>query len=162
MWLKRVPPSTGDLHIITQKRQPILGLLRASSWLHPILANRLWARRLQAKYHEFPMDPFGTPQDILPTQSSDQRPHLLADLGASRFASTLPASPWAKGLTLPLENCLWLHQLDRRFPSIPDCRQPDPQEAKSWRETRSTLVLLLDAFFVERKLTAQANQLTAQ
>ena len=65
------------------------------------------------------MDCFGAPQDILPTQTSNQRSHFLADGWTASFASRFPAPPFEKGMLMPLEHGLGFHQLGRRFPSAP-------------------------------------------
>src|SRR6516225_6669503 len=80
------------------------------------------------------MDGFGTPKDILATQTSDQRSHFLADGWTASLPSRFPAPPLEKGMLMPLEHRLGFHQLGRRLPSGPYPGQQHPQEAKRWRD----------------------------
>src|SRR6516225_10991636 len=75
------------------------------------------------------MDGFGTPQDILATQTSDQRSHFLAYGWTAPFPSRFPAPPLAKGMLMPLEHGLGFHQVGRGLPSAPHPGQQHPQEA---------------------------------
>jgi hypothetical protein len=108
------------------------------------------------------MDGFGTPQDILATQTSDQRSHFLTDGWTASFPSRFPAPPLEKGMLMPLEHRLGFHQLGRRLPSSPYPGQQHPQEAKRWVKPRAGLFLLADTFFVKVELTAQGYHLTSQ
>src|SRR6516162_5137653 len=108
------------------------------------------------------MDGFGTPQDILATQTSDQRSHFLADAWTTSFASRFPAPPLEKGMLMPLEHRLGFHQLGRRLPSGPDPVQPHPQQAKRRVKPRAGLSLLADTFFVKCELTAHGYHIPSQ
>jgi hypothetical protein len=57
------------------------------------------------------MDGFGTPQDILATQTSEQFSHFLADGWTASFPSRFPAPPLLKGMLMPQEHRLGFHQL---------------------------------------------------
>src|SRR5215469_13321664 len=105
---------------------------------------------------------FGAPQDILATQTSDQRSHLLAYGWTASFASRFPAPPFEKGMLMPFEHRLGFHQLGRRFPSDPHPGQQHPQEAKRRVKPRAGLSLLADIFFVEGELTSNGYHLTCQ
>src|SRR5215472_5527521 len=94
------------------------------------------------------MDGFGTPQDILATQTSDQHSHFLADGWMASFPSRFPAPPLKKGMLMPLEHRLGFHQLGRRLPSGPYPGQQHPQEVKRRVKPRPELSLLPDTFFV--------------
>src|SRR6516162_7549953 len=109
-----------------------------------------------------PMDCFGAPQDILATQTSDQRSHFLADGWPASFPSRFPAPPFEKGMLMPLEHRLGLHQVGRRLPSAPNPGQHHPQEAKRQVKPRAGLSLLADAFDVEGELTSHGYHLTPQ
>ena len=106
-------------------------------------------------------DGFGTPQDILATQTSDQRSHFLADGWTASFPSRFPAPPLEKGMLIPLEHRLGFHQLGRRLPSGPYPGQQHPQEAKRRVKPRAGLSLLADTFFVKGELTAHGYHLTS-
>ena len=108
------------------------------------------------------MDCFGAPQDILATETSDQRSHFLADGWTASFASRFPAPPLEKGMLMPFEHGLGFHQVGRRLPSGPHARQQHPQEAKRRVKARARLSLLANAFFVEGELTSNGYHLTAQ
>src|SRR6516165_2214628 len=107
------------------------------------------------------MDGFGTPQDILTTQTSDQRSHFLVDGWTASFPSRLPAPPLEKGMLMPLEHRLGFHQLGRRLPSAPCSGQQHPQEAKRRVKPRAGLSLLVDTFFVKGELTSHGYHLTS-
>src|SRR3974390_223668 len=108
------------------------------------------------------MDCLGAPQDILATQTSDQRSHFLADGWTASFPSRSPAPPLEKAMLLSVEHRLGFHQLGRRLPSGPYPGQQHPQEAKRWVKPRAGLSLLADTFFVRGELTAHGNHLTSQ
>src|SRR3974377_221560 len=108
------------------------------------------------------MDCFGAPQDILATQTSDQRSHFLADGWTTSFASRFPAPPLEKGMLMPFEHRLGFHQLGSRLPSGPDALQQDPPAAKRRVKERGGLSLLANVFFVEDQLTSNGYHLTAQ
>jgi hypothetical protein len=57
------------------------------------------------------MDCFGAPQDIVATQTPDQRSHFLVDGWTASFASRFPAPPVEKGFLMPFEHSLGFHQL---------------------------------------------------
>ena len=94
------------------------------------------------------MDGLGTPQDILATQTSDQRSHFLAYGWTAPFPSRFPAPPLEKGMLMPRENGLGFHQVGRRLPSAPHPGQQHPQEAKRRVKPGAGLSLLADTFFV--------------
>jgi hypothetical protein len=106
------------------------------------------------------MDCFGAPQDIRPTQTSDQRSHFLADGWTASITSRFPAPPFEKGMLMSFEHRLGFHQVGRRLPSGPDARQQHPQEAKRRVKPRAGLSLLTNAFFVEGELTSNGYHLT--
>src|ERR1700739_916435 len=108
------------------------------------------------------MDCFGAPQDILPTQTSDQRSHFLADGWTASTTSRFPAPPFEQGMLMPFEHRLGLHQVGRRLPFGPDARQQHPQEAKRRVKPRTGLSLLADTFFVEGELASNGHYLTSQ
>src|SRR5215468_1394280 len=108
------------------------------------------------------MDGFGTPQDILATQTSNQRSHFLADGWTASFPSRFPAPPLKKGILMPLEHRLGFHQLGRRLPPGPYPGQQYPQEAKRRVKPRAGLSLLADTFFVKGELTAHGYHLTVR
>src|SRR5215471_13314907 len=108
------------------------------------------------------MDGFGTPQDILATQTSDQCSHFLTYGWTPPFPSRFPALPLEKGMPMPLEHGLGFHQVGRRLPSGPHPGQQHPQEAKRRVKPRAGLSLLADTFFVKGELTAHGYHLTTQ
>src|SRR6516162_3829484 len=108
------------------------------------------------------MDGFGTPQDILATQTSDQSSRFVADGWTASFPSRFPAPPLEKGMLMPLEHRLGFHQVGRGLPSAPYPRQQHPQEAKRGVKPRAGLSLLADTFFVKGELTAHSYHLTSQ
>src|SRR5215467_2223250 len=84
------------------------------------------------------MDGFGTPQDILATQRSDQRSHFLADGWTASFPSGFPAPPLEKGMLMPLEHRLGFSSARpqtsiRSTPSITD-RLPTEFEGSEHRQ----------------------------
>src|SRR6516162_9212260 len=108
------------------------------------------------------MDGFGTPQDILATQTSDQRSHFLAYGWTAPFPSRFPAPPLEKGMLMPLEHRVGFHQLGRKLPSGPHPGKQHPQEAKRRVKPRSELSLLADTLCVKDELTAHGYHLTTQ
>src|SRR3974377_919757 len=108
------------------------------------------------------MDGFGTPQDILATQTSDQRSHFLAYGWTAPFPSRFPAPPLEKGMLMPLEHRLGFHQRGRRLPSRPCPGQQHPQEAKRRAKPRAGVSLLAYTFFVKGELTAHGYHLISQ
>src|SRR5215470_5982951 len=100
------------------------------------------------------MDGLGTPQDILATQTSDQRSHFLADGWTASLPSRFPAPP--------LEHRLGFHPLGRSLPSGPYPGQQHPQEAKRRVKPRAGLSLLADTFLVKGELTSHGYHLTSQ
>ena len=148
--------------MISQEGQPGLGLVRSSPSLDHILPDGVWAGWIETEQHQMSMDGFGTPQDILATQTSDQRSHFLADGWTASFPSRFPAPPLEKGMLMPLEYRLGFHQLGRRLPSGPHPGQQHPQEAKRWVKPRAGLSLLADTFFANGELTAHGYHLTSQ
>jgi hypothetical protein len=61
------------------------------------------------------MDGFGTPQDILSTQTSNQRSHFLADGWTAPFPSRFPAPPLEKSMLMPLEHGPWVSSVRPRI-----------------------------------------------
>ena len=108
------------------------------------------------------MEGFRAPQDILTTESSNQRPHVWADRRSSSFRPRFPPPPLQQGILLPLENRLGFHQGCNKLPSTPHPGQQNPEQAESWMEPRTGLFLLPNAFFVEGELTSDGYQLTSQ
>jgi hypothetical protein len=59
------------------------------------------------------IDGVGAPQDILATQTLDQRTHFLADSWTASFPSRFPAPPLEKGMLMPFEHRFGFHQVGR-------------------------------------------------
>ena len=152
----------GDRHVITQEGQPGLGLVSSSRWLDHVLPDGVRAGWIETQQHQMSMDCFRTPQDILTTESSDQRPHVWADRWSAYFPPGFPAPPLQEGILPPLENRLGFHQCCDKLPSTPHPGQQNPEQAESWMEPRTGLFLVPDAFFVEGQLTSQSDQFTSE
>jgi len=78
--------SPGDLRMITQEGQPVLGRLSSAFGSDHVIANRIRAERIETEKHQMSMDPFSAPQDIFATEFPDQSAHFLANWGTPSFA----------------------------------------------------------------------------
>jgi len=148
--------------VISQEGQPGLRLVSFSRQLDHVLPDGVWAGWIETEQPQMSMDCFGAPQDILTTQSSDQRPHVWANRWSASFPPRFPPPPLQKGILVPLENRLGFHQFHDKLPSAPYLGQQNPEQPESWMEPRARLSLLPDAFFVEGELTSNGNQFTSE
>ena len=148
--------------MIAQKSQPALGFLPSSFGFEHVLANRVWARRIQPKQHQVPVDGFRAPQDILTTQASDQGSRFWADGWTASFPPRFPPPPLQQGTRMPLENASWVSSGRLQTSIRPTPLTQHPQETKCRVKSRTGLSLLPDTFFVEGELTSNRNQFTSQ
>ena len=70
----------GDWQVIAQEGQPGLRFVSSSRQLDHVLSDGVRAGWIETQQHQMSMDCFRAPQNILTTQSSNQRPHV-----ATRF-----------------------------------------------------------------------------
>ena len=73
--------------MIMQEGPPALGFLPSSLGFEHVLANRVWAGRIEAKQPPMAVNCFRAPQDILTTQASDQGSRFCADGWTASFPS---------------------------------------------------------------------------
>ena len=103
--------------------------------------NSLQLRWIETEQHQVSRDCFHTPQDILTTESLNQRQHFGADRWPACFAPGFPAPPLQKGILPPLKNRLGFHQCCDKLPSTQHSGEQNPGQPESWMEPRPGLLL---------------------
>ena len=112
--------------MIGQKRAPRLRG-RTSSLRHVLGDRRL--SDVDPELHELTVNTWRSPQRILLRHRPTQRADVGRNGGSTRTVPTLPRPEQAEASAVPGEDGLWLHDDDRRSPSLPHSRQPDPEQS---------------------------------
>ena len=107
------------------------------------------------------MDPFGTPEDVLSTESSDKELHLAADWRSTAFAARFPAPPESERVVLPANDGVRLHEEGGCAPARPQLRQHRPEQPERRIESWPRLLLLFDSMLADRELALDRDEFEA-
>ena len=108
----------GFMKMVPDEGQPCLGASSRRIGLHHVFSDGIGMGGIEAEENEMVMDTLCRPEPILRTQLLDELSHLGINLAPSSFPG-FPSPVESESLSMPFQNCCWLHQVGRRSPAVP-------------------------------------------